>query len=484
MDSVKPHGSPTDTNADTILIVKKFCGNSCHLLPDPSLLDKKTWTDKVLPNMGCRLGIQTEGYNPYGLYGMEEVGELVKNNVYPDLPLVSVKDWTKIMAYFKAYSPDSIPVPEIECKVLDQFRVIPFGEKVESPRITLLSYDSSDNRLNVGMESGLIYSFNGSMDLVDTVSVGQTPMDMLYYNGDKLVLTLGNMYPSEMHTGRVMIINKDKIKSVLLEKLHRPVHFDFYNERSGRNIAISEFGYETGSLSMYSFDKGLLLRQADLSMQAGSVKTIVMDVDGDSINDVVSLMAQGDERVIIFKKDKKDHFKPITVLRFPPVHGVCDIDMVDMNADSRPDLIISNGDNADYSIMTKPYHGIGIYINKGELNFVPDVFVPYPNILHSEIADFDQDGDQDIAATAFFSHSIKIRYPAFIYFEQAGGKFVPYTFPQSNYGKWMTIKKADMDMDGDEDIFMGSFLLNNYLVEGSREDLKKYSLLVMKNIKK
>lgn len=34
----------------------KYCG-SCHQLPDPSLIDAKSWEDDVLPEMGPRLGI-------------------------------------------------------------------------------------------------------------------------------------------------------------------------------------------------------------------------------------------------------------------------------------------------------------------------------------------------------------------------------------------------------------------------------------------
>ncbi|MBK9489349.1 MAG: hypothetical protein IPO07_11575 [Haliscomenobacter sp.] len=35
----------------------KYC-QSCHLFTEPALLDKKTWMNSVLPNMGMRLGIK------------------------------------------------------------------------------------------------------------------------------------------------------------------------------------------------------------------------------------------------------------------------------------------------------------------------------------------------------------------------------------------------------------------------------------------
>lgn len=480
-DTASKYVAPSDTVGDTLTIVRKFCGISCHLFPEPSLLDKSTWAKQVLPNMGSRLGIKTEGYNPYGFYGMEEIAEMVKRNIYPEFPLISKKDWSKILDYFDTYSPDSIQVPKIETTDLNQFQVIPFGDKVERPRITMLSFDSIDRKVNIGLESGLLYSFNPDMSLADTISLSQTPMDILYHEDGTYILSVANMYPSEIHGGKIIKIDKNKNKSIVIENLHRPVHFDSYAIQSQNNLIISEFGFETGSLSIYKFDGESYFKKTDLIQQSGSVKTHMADLDGDSIPELIALIAQGQERILVFKQNDKGLSDPITVLKFLPVHGVCDIDIADMNKDGNLDLIISNGDNADYSIMTKPFHGITIYLNQGNLQFSPFVFIPYPSILHSELADFDLDGDIDIASTAFFSHNMKQRFPAFIYFENAGIKFVPATFPQSNFGKWMTIEKADIDRDGDQDLFIGSFLLNNYLVEGNREDLKKYSLLLLKN---
>ncbi len=473
--------SPTDTNADTLTIVKKFCGSSCHLLPEPSLLDKKTWAISVLPNMGCRLGIQTAGYNPYSMFDMEEIAEMVNRNVYPDSPMVSKNDWSKILAYFDAYSPDSINVPLSDFKNLTQFQVIPYGDKIQTPRVTLLKYDSIAGKIHVGLEKGVIYSFNPDLSHPDTITIGKTPLDFLNLNDTKYILALTNMYPSEKNRGSIIKIEKEKSGSIMVKNLHRPVHMTFYSDELTDQFIISEFGFESGSLSAYQFGNDTLIKQQDLIPMAGSVKTILTDIDGDTNKDLIALMAQGQERVVIFKRTEKGWADPATVITFPPVHGVCDIDIADMNKDGRPDIIISNGDNADYSITTKPFHGIRIYHNQGNMQFSADDFIPYPNILHSVIADFDLDGDLDITSTAFFSHAVQQRYPAFIYFEHQGDKFVPYTFPNSNRGKWMTIEILDMDRDGDQDIFMGSFLLNNFMVEGSREDLQKYALVLLKN---
>ena len=37
---------------DTLSLAKKYCGSSCHRFPRPDLLDKNTWNETLLPNMG------------------------------------------------------------------------------------------------------------------------------------------------------------------------------------------------------------------------------------------------------------------------------------------------------------------------------------------------------------------------------------------------------------------------------------------------
>ncbi|HRP33809.1 MAG TPA: hypothetical protein PKV73_18055, partial [Agriterribacter sp.] len=49
--------APCDSIPDNKARALLYC-SSCHLFPEPSLLDKKTWVNNVLPNMGWRLGIR------------------------------------------------------------------------------------------------------------------------------------------------------------------------------------------------------------------------------------------------------------------------------------------------------------------------------------------------------------------------------------------------------------------------------------------
>ena len=45
-------------------LARIYCA-MCHKFPTPDLLDKATWKERVLPNMGWRLGIRKQGDDPY-----------------------------------------------------------------------------------------------------------------------------------------------------------------------------------------------------------------------------------------------------------------------------------------------------------------------------------------------------------------------------------------------------------------------------------
>ncbi len=75
------------------------------MLPDPSLLDSKSWGEGVLPNMGPRLGIFQYGSQiyPSNRHDLE-----LDSNFYPKQPLLNLEQWQNIIDYYTATSPDSL----------------------------------------------------------------------------------------------------------------------------------------------------------------------------------------------------------------------------------------------------------------------------------------------------------------------------------------------------------------------------------------
>lgn len=82
----------------------KYC-QSCHALPDPSMLDTKSWEKGVLPNMGWRLGIFEFGFESYPSFKNDRN---LDSNFYPTKPLLTLQQWQHILDYYVATSPDTL----------------------------------------------------------------------------------------------------------------------------------------------------------------------------------------------------------------------------------------------------------------------------------------------------------------------------------------------------------------------------------------
>jgi hypothetical protein len=73
--------------------------------------------------------------------------------------------------------------------------------------------------------------------------------------------------------------------------------------------------------------------------------------------------------------------------------------------------------------------------------------------------DFDQDGDLDIAAISFFPDYQRQPLCGFVYLENKGNlQFEPSTFKEAAAGHWLTLESGDVDLDGDQDLLLGSFI--------------------------
>src|SRR5687767_2088953 len=94
----KPLPTGNTANLTGQQLAQGYCG-SCHLFPEPNLLDKQTWKNGVLPNMALRLGLDLNGANPYAGMHFEEIPTVNQANVFASKPLISQVDWEKIVSY-------------------------------------------------------------------------------------------------------------------------------------------------------------------------------------------------------------------------------------------------------------------------------------------------------------------------------------------------------------------------------------------------
>jgi hypothetical protein len=233
---------------------------------------------------------------------------------------------------------------------------------------------------------------------------------------------------------------------------------------------VCEFGHLAGALSwMQAIGAGKYKRHI-LREVPGAIKAYVQDYNHDGLPDLWVLFSQGEEGIFLFTNKGKGQFDEREVLRFSPSYGSSYFELADFNHDGQPDILYTCGDNADYSKVLKPYHGVYIFLNDGKANFKQKYFFPVNGCYKAMARDFDQDGDLDIATISFFADYGSQPEEGFVYLENKGNfQFEAFALQESISGRWLTMDAGDLDGDGKIDLVLGNFSVGPALIR-SRTD--------------
>jgi FG-GAP-like repeat len=105
----------------------------------------------------------------------------------------------------------------------------------------------------------------------------------------------------------------------------------------------------------------------------------------------------------------------------------------------------------------KPYHGVRVFLNDGQNHFTEKYFFRAHGTIKATAADFDNDGDLDIAAIAFFPDFTKTPHKSVVFLKNEGNwRFSAYASPKTDLGRWMVMEVCDYDQDHKTDIVLGS----------------------------
>lgn len=485
-------------------VAQKYC-SSCHLFPEPSLLNKTVWVKDVLPAMASKLGIRYFLDSPYEVNAyMKGLGNSNNDNAASEI--ISLDDWKKIVSFYNEKAPET-DLPQNRQpiqKFTEQFEVKRIFSKEKDPITSFIKIDEGNKWIYVAnARDSSLNIYNDHLQLLSKNNIHAALVDMQCFQSMKssgerngILTNIGIMNPNDLTTGTADSFKINSGGSLtyykqFLNNMPRPVQTTMVDlDNDGKqDFLVCGFGNTKGELYWMKNTGNNQFQKKLIYAFPGTIKVYVNDFKHDGLPDIMALMAQAQEGIFLFTNKGNGSFQTKTVLQFPPVYGSSYFELDDFNNDGHMDILYTCGDNADYSRKAlKNYHGVYIFMNDGKDNYTQQFFFPIHGCYKAIAKDFDKDGDLDIATISFFPDLKNQPQESFLYLENKGNsqfgdrfQFEPFAIKEFNEGKWLTMDAGDMNGDGYDDIVLGNFTPPDKRTNDLQKDSLNLSFLLLQN---
>ncbi len=435
---------------------------TCHLFPEPDALDRKTWFEQILPRMKYRLGFSSPD-----LEQSANIRLLREHRRIPLSPVITEAQWLDIAAYYLANAPEKalpqVSAPPIEVGI-PGFRALPLPIRSPQPAVTTVRILPDGGALAADDLGKSLHWIRPDGRMAGSLEVSNTVSALRWMSNGVLAAGLGSFLPSDDLRGSVFWLTQSngwQASPSVISELPRTTDANAADlNGDGRlDLVVSSFGNNLGRLSWWEARPEGGYRERELFPLPGTLKTEIADFTGDGLLDIAALVAQETEALYLFVGDGKGGFERRTVFQRPPYWGHSHFVIADFNGDGRPDFLVANGDNGEFSSPSKRCHGIRLYGSRPGGNWVEEFFIPLYGAYQLAARDFDRDGDLDIAAISFFPDYEKSPRGSFVYLQNQGAnQFRGFTFSESAIGRWLSLDAGDFDGDGDDDLLLGSYI--------------------------
>jgi hypothetical protein len=441
--------------------VKVFCG-ACHAVPVPDSFPKDAWYDEV-----------KRGFNFYFDSGRKDltpprqasVVSWYQQRAPEQLAEPEQTDSLSSPLEFKFRTID-VPINSTEAAAVSVVR--PGDAKLPSSRVWV-----SDMRRGVVIDCDINDPGNANVINIGSNPAGTCDVD-LDQNGitDLVVADLGSFLPEDHTQGQVLWLpdvgSNSPAPRIILDSIGRVADVqpaDLDND-GDQDLVVAEFGWhKTGGIHAVfnEIDNAgqRTFRDLRLDSRPGTIHVPVTDLDGDGRQDFVALISQEHEVIEAFL-NRETGFEKIRLYAAPdPSYGSSGIQLNDIDGDGDSDILYSVGDTFD-SYLIKPYHGIWLLRNDGQMHFEVQHIAAMPGVLRAVLSDLDGDGDQDIVAAALLPEKslrgkTESDLQALIWLEQtADGQFIRHVI-QRGLPIYGSLAVRDFDGDSDPDIVTGCF---------------------------
>ena len=465
-------------------LAKQYC-QSCHMFPSPALLPQNVWKYSTLPYMGIMLGVSHE---------IDQLEKPLSDYAImrPASQMIPDDDWEKIKEYYLTEAPKELAavdypaLPEENALfAIEDLSVAKANATI--PNFTAVRIDPMKHQIIAGDQSNRVIWV---LDAAGKPKQQLENQDALTYieawKGQYLFTFIGTTTQANPDVNGSIKTYASGAPSTLIKSLNRPIELKARDlDGDGQDELISsEFGFMQGGMSVWK-KNGTSWTKKVLNPQTGATHVDVQDFNGDGRLDIVALFAQGDERIMLYTNKGGLNFEETRLLRFPSIYGTSSFDMGDVDGDGDLDIVCTAGDNADFSTILKPYHGVYVYTNQGKMTFMQQAFYPQNGATKVILADLDQDGDQDMLSIALFPDVSKRPAEGLIYFNNSGNGFNQMTIPVNHLGRWSVMDIADIEGDGDLDVVLGSHAVAKFPAGGFDPAWKTAKgILILRNKKR
>jgi hypothetical protein len=277
---------------------------------------------------------------------------------------------------------------------------------------------------------------------------------------DILVACMGQLFPSNDKIGSVMILENDGKQNftphTIVDHIARvtDVRAADFNGDGRLDLVVGEFGYDDGETRWMENLGNWQFRSHILQSLSGVIHTIPVDIDNDGDMDFVSLVSQEWEEIYVFENDGHGNFKSHLIWGSTNEdYGSSGIRLVDLNRDGKVDILYTNGDAFDYlPPRPRPWHSVQWLENKGNFKFEHHPIGLLPGASAAVAADFDGDGDLDVAAVSCYNFWEKPDSQSIVWFENDGK--MNFTQHEISHAPThlISLEAADMNGDGKPDL--------------------------------